>query len=246
VTGLALAGLTGLGRPAYATGGPTATDLRAALDSELALRVDGQLLRVPVLREFYGGIGFEPVWGSDPGGIARTALALDALAGARDHGLTPAHYDVAALRRRAEAGTSTAAIERELLLTDALLRYATDLRAGRLRPTAVQPDWGIPLPDRNDPIRELVDAIEAGTLAAWLETLPPSHEGYARLVKALRALHAQAARGGAGGRSGVDPHVRQVALNLERWRSSRTDRCAWPPRSSWATSSTPPRWSAPR
>ncbi len=214
MAGLALAGLSGL---AHAAEAPTAADLREALESTQSLRVDGQPLRAPVLREFYGEIGFEPVWGTDPGGVARAILALDALAGARDHGLAPGHYGVSALRRRAEPGTPAAALERELLLTDALLRYATDLRAGRLRPTAVQADWGIPAPDRHDPIRELIDAVEGGTLAAWLETLVPTHEGYTRLVSALRGLHAQAARGG-GGRGGLEAQIRQVGVNLERWR----------------------------
>ena len=211
--GLALAGLSALGLAAHAADGPTADDLRTALESGPALRVDGQPLRTGVLREFYASIRFEPVWGPDPGGAARTALALDALLGARDHGLVPAHYGLAALRRRAEPATPAAAVQRELLLTDALLRYAVDLRAGRLRPAVAQPDWGIPPPDREDPVRELVEAIEAGTLASWLEALPPPHEGYARLVAALRTLHATANRP-----ARRDPRVRQVAVNLERWR----------------------------
>jgi murein L,D-transpeptidase YcbB/YkuD len=142
-------------------------------------------------------------------------VALDALLGARDHGLVPAHYGLAALRRRAEPATPAAAVQRELLLTDALLRYAVDLRVGRLRPAAAQPDWGIPPPDREDPVAELVEAIEAGTLASWLEALPPPHEGYARLVAALRTLHATADRAGA---RPTDQRARQVAVNLERWR----------------------------
>jgi murein L,D-transpeptidase YcbB/YkuD len=212
--GLALTGLSALGL-AHAADGPTPDDLRTALESGPALRVDEQPLRTGVLREFYASIRFEPVWGPDPGGAARTALALDALLGARDHGLVPAHYGLAALRRRAEPATPAAAVQREFLLTDALLRYAVDLRVGRLRPAAVQPDWGIPPPAREDPVSELVEAIEAGTLASWLEALPPPHEGYARLVTALRTLHATADRAGArpAGR-----RVRQVAVNLERWR----------------------------
>lgn len=188
--------------------------------------MDGQPLRAGVLRHFYALTGFEPAWGPGPDGAARATLAIDALHGARDHGLTPAHYGVNALRRRSEPGSLGAAVERELLLTDALLRYAVDLRAGRLRPAAVQPDWGIPPPPREDPVRELAEAIEAGALAAWLEALPPPHEGYVRLVAALRALHAAADRGGAGPRSGPvpsDARIRQVAVNLERWR--------WLPRS---------------
>jgi murein L,D-transpeptidase YcbB/YkuD len=222
VAGLSLIGLAGLGSPARAAEWPTAPDLRAALESAHALRVDGQPLRASILRELYGEIGFEPVWGSDPGGVARAALTLAALAGAREHGLAPAHYGVSAIRRRSDPDTLGAAIERELLLTDAVLRYAVDVRAGRVRPTAAQTDWGIPPPLRDDPVHELVEAVEAGTLAAWLEALPPAHGGYVRLVGALRTLHATAARGGAGAR-GLDAQIRQVAVNLERWR--------WLPRS---------------
>jgi murein L,D-transpeptidase YcbB/YkuD len=180
--------------------------------------VEGQPLRTELLRDFYTSLDFEPVWGSDPDGVARAGLALDALVGARDHGLTPAHYGVPALRKRAEATTPAMALQRELLLTDSLLRYAVDVRAGRLRPTAVQPDWGIPPPDREDPVHELAKVVAAGTLAAWLESLPPPHEGYARLVTALRALHETADRAGAGARGSVEQRIRQVAVNLERWR----------------------------
>jgi murein L,D-transpeptidase YcbB/YkuD len=181
-------------------------------------RVDGYPLRVGILQEFYAAVEYEPVWGFDPGGVARAALASDALRGARDHGLAPAHYGLPALLRRAEPSTGAAAVERELLLTDAVLRYAVDVRAGRLRPAAAQPDWGIPPPARDDPVRELVEAIEAGTLAPWLDGLPPPHDGYVRLVDSLRALQAAAARAGAGTRRGIEAQMRQVAVNLERWR----------------------------
>jgi murein L,D-transpeptidase YcbB/YkuD len=216
-TGVLLAGVSGLALAAHAGEGPAADELRAALGSDSIRRVDGYPLRGNVLRAFYSLDGFEPVWGPDPEGTARAASALEALLGACYHGLAPAHYEVAALRRRASPSTAEAAVERELLLTDALLRYAVDLRAGRLRPPAVRLDWGIRPPERDDPVRELADAIEAGTLSTWLEALPPPHEGYARLVAALRLLHATA-EGGGPGASPAAARIRQIAVNLERWR----------------------------
>jgi murein L,D-transpeptidase YcbB/YkuD len=215
---LALAAVTGFAAPVRADDGPTADDLQAALTAGSTLRVDGLPLRVDVLREFYASVRFEPVWGPDPDGVARAGLALEALLGARDHGLTPAHYGVPALRRRAEPATAAMALQRELLLTDGLLRYAVDVRSGRLRPAAAQPDWGIPPPDREEPVRALAEAVEAGTLVAWLESLPPPYEGYARLVTALRALNATADRAGPAARRGVEQQIHQVAVNLERWR----------------------------
>jgi murein L,D-transpeptidase YcbB/YkuD len=214
VAGLALTGLAAIGSPVHAIEWPAAADLRAVLESADSPRVDGQPLRAGVLRELYAQIAFEPIWGGDAGGVARAALALEAIQGARDHGLRPAHYSLAALKRRAEPSTMEAAVERELLLTDAVLRYAVDLRVGRLRPTAVQTDWGLPPPAREDPVQELAEAVGAGTLAGWLEGLPPPHQGYARLVDALRVLQATPPRGGGSAAA----QIRQIAVNLERWR----------------------------
>jgi murein L,D-transpeptidase YcbB/YkuD len=175
---------------------PAADALRAALLGATPLRVDGQLLRVDVLRRFYEPQGWAPVWGPDAEGAARAAVALETLAGARDHGLDPVGYGLAAIRRRGGPAGVQEAVERELLLTDAILRYALDVHAGQVRPAAAQPDWGIAPPPREDPLRELAQAVETGTLAAWLEDAPPPHAAYARLVEAMRALHAVEARGG--------------------------------------------------
>ena len=50
---LVLSALLVFGLPVQAADAPTADDVRAALDSGSALRVDGQPLRAEVLREFY-------------------------------------------------------------------------------------------------------------------------------------------------------------------------------------------------
>jgi murein L,D-transpeptidase YcbB/YkuD len=225
VASIAVAGLSALGPPARAADAPSSEDLRAALETVHARCVDGQLLRADVLREFYATIGFEPVWGSDAAGVARATLALQALAGARDHGLSSSHYGASVLQRRSRPATA-AALERELLPD----RRAPSLRGrcqGRSAPPGCGPaGLGIPAPPREGPIRELAEAIESGTLAAWLDGLPPPHEGYVRLVTALRALHAAADQARVGPRTGpapTDPRIRQVAVNLERWR--------WLPRS---------------
>jgi hypothetical protein len=81
---LVLAALLVSGLPVQGADAPTADDVRAALDSGSTPRVDGQPLRAEVLREFYASIEFEPVWGTDPGGVARSTLAID---GPRSAGL---------------------------------------------------------------------------------------------------------------------------------------------------------------
>jgi murein L,D-transpeptidase YcbB/YkuD len=222
--GLALACATGLlPAPAPAAEAPGPDDLRAALEPADGRRVDGYALRPALLRRFYGLREFAPAWGPDGPGAARAGLALAALEQARDHGLDPGEYAAAALRRRREPAGLREAVERELLLTDALLRYAVDVAAGRGR--AADPEWGIPRPAREEPVRELADAVESGSLAAWIEALPPPHPGYARLVARLRALHAIADRGGwpaipagagpAAGRPDPRPRLLRERLVLE-------------------------------
>ena len=108
------------------------------------------------------------------------------------------------------------AVQRELLLTDASsgTRWTCE-PAGYARPRPSRTGTSR-RPTGRTPFASSREAIEAGTLGAWLEGLPPTHEGYARLVTALRALHAAADRAGSGPRRRSE--IRQIAVNLERWR----------------------------
>ena len=215
---LVLSALLVFGLPVQAADAPTADDVRAALDSGSALRVDGQPLRAEVLREFYASIELRARLGTRSG--RRRALGAGARRAPRSAGPRPR---AGALRARRAAGAARSRRRRRWpssassCLTDSPL----SLRGGRAgrpatprrgpaglgtsrRPTARTPSassWR-----RSRPARS----------ASWLEALPPPHEGYARLVAALRALHAAADR--AGSDRPADPRVRQVAVNLERWR----------------------------
>lgn len=184
----------GGGSSAAAAVSPVA--LREILERRDGLRVEGQPLDTRALRRFYRPRGFTPVWDMDHGGEERASQLLEALAGADVHGLDPRDYHLDAIRARTLPGDRDA-IERELLLTDAFLRYATHVRAGRLHREGVEPDWGI-APAPFDAVAALAKALrEPPTLfPAFLRSLPPPAEGYAGLVEALRRYRAIAARGG--------------------------------------------------
>ena len=67
-------------------------------------------------------------------GASARRCSLEALASAETHGLDPARYHLEAIRARRSSGSARNAVEIELLLTDAFVRYATEIRAGRRIP----------------------------------------------------------------------------------------------------------------
>ncbi len=159
--------------------------LREALEQSEGPRVDGELLDVQILKRFYRQRGFAPVWGADGTSIERAALLVEALARADAHGLSPRDYHLDAIRGRGIETRDDTAIGRELLLTDAYFRYATHVRAGRLRPEQADQDWGIATL-RFDPVSSLTEALqEPSSFPVVLASLPPPADGYVRLVGAL-------------------------------------------------------------
>jgi murein L,D-transpeptidase YcbB/YkuD len=176
-----------------------------ALGVSGALRIDGRDLRRDALRRIYAARAFAPIWTADPLGLDRAALVIRSLGAAAIHGLEPDDYHVDGIARRAFVfAEGPAALERELLLTDAVLRYAGDLRAGRVRPGDVERDWAI-APPAFDAVAELLRALDGNAVAAWFRGLAPARPEYAALVEAL-ARHRELA--GAGGWPAVPPGER--------------------------------------
>ena len=150
----------------------TAVALRQALEHPDGPRVDGESRDVNALKRFYRQRDFAPVWGADDVGIERAALLVEVLARADAHGLSPRDYHLDAIRDRGIETRDDTAIGRELLLTDAYFRYATHVRAGRLRPEQTDQDWGIATP-RFDPVSSLTEALrEQSSFSAVLASLP--------------------------------------------------------------------------
>ena len=199
------------------------------------------------LTEFYANNGQRLAWCDDSGRLLPvTATLLDALRRAGEHGLDPEDYALSRLdllgAEIGKAPLDDAAVARladfDLLMTAAFFRYASDLSTGRVHPDEIRDDWHTNLPDL-DPLTKLDRALESDHLPQLLEALPPPHAGYARLRDALSGLREIEAAGGwpaipegpglePDGRLGpptlaalnlpVDRLIRQVELNLERWR----------------------------
>lgn len=178
-----------------ASGALGRSDIRQLLASPDGLRIAGRALDARALGRFYRARDFSPAWDVG-GGRERAALLLEALASAEAHGLDPQRYHLEAIRARRVSGSARDATEIELLLTDAFVRYATEIRTGRRITGYVEPDWGIVAP-RFDAVSALAQALrEPAPFSAVLASLPPPAPGYRALVAALRRYREIAARGG--------------------------------------------------
>ena len=158
------------------------------------------------LQAFYQARDFQPAWT----GNAASTLVLEALESASADGLNPARYHSAALTAHAKLSTAAEAAQYDIVLTDGLLRYARDMHFGRIDPNRIDKLVGL---ERGpfDPAATLAAALKAGTVRAWLASLPPPHAEYRRLKAALQRYRDIVANGGWP----TVPQVRKIELEAD-------------------------------
>jgi len=121
---------------------------------------------------------------------AQAQVALKVLRAADLHGLQPKAYTPEGVP---ETGVLTPA--QQEALADGLVRYAHDVRIGRMDPEQFPDLWQV-RPAPYDPAPELVSALAEGRLQAWLDSLPPRYSGYHALRRGLARYRGIAAAGG--------------------------------------------------
>jgi murein L,D-transpeptidase YcbB/YkuD len=173
--------------------------LAAAVAAVLADPMDaGRLgLTAPALEavtKVYADRGYAPIWSGEQGLRLGAATLVEAFLRAGDDGLEPDEY----LPRRI-AGGSSATVEdlakAELELSAALVRYATDLKVGRLAPTRTDSRGNV-LRKEVDTAAILKDAAAAGDLGGYLRALAPANSLYAGMRRSLMEYRRATARGG--------------------------------------------------
>ncbi len=194
---LMLLAITGLG-----VGGPARADAGSNQISEHLARLlaaqaaEDKLWSNPAaVREVYARRANRPYWVGSEQGAARIDELLQILDRAASEGLEPADYASAEIRARIGRDTPQALAELELLASRELLRYASDLRTGRLATRNVDPEIFIK-PGKIDHERILEDALQSQNLTRFLGDLAPSNPFYRRLRRTLKEYRALAASGG--------------------------------------------------
>ena len=193
------------------------------LDTAGRVVVAGERLHEHLVRRFYAGHGWKPVWDSRP--TAAAALWAEVLHADRN-GLDPALFHSVALGERAR---TLSPVEHDLLLSDAILSYADALARGAV-PAGERPDDEDLRPAPVDVVAVVDAATATPDPAQAVAALAPSSPEYLALRRAYAEYVAVASSAGRG--AGIGLHgraanvgvaealrrARQVAINLERLR----------------------------
>ncbi len=137
---------------------------------------------------FYKARDYRPAWTANAD--AQSARAV--LTRAHEQGLSDKDY---ALPGDGPAAPGAKLAQRDIAFSDAVLRYARQVRAGRINPDAVYNDVSVP-PPAFDAAQGLDGALKNATLDRFLAGLPPPHPEYRALVAALARYRAIAEKGG--------------------------------------------------
>jgi len=157
-----------------------------ALQNDADISIAGsRIAAVPVLARFYARRDFRPVWTDN---AARFRELLAVLQASTEHGLDPEDYHFQVLSGWAPGGGDPRRqAERDILATDALIRYGYHLYFGKIDPESLDPDWSLARQLRGqDPVEVIGDAVAAPSLAGFLAArLAPGGPFYAGLRKTL-------------------------------------------------------------
>ncbi len=195
---------------------------RAALRQELDVpSTDSDPLQAQ-LQRFYAARDFRLAWSGSSEARARLASVVVTLQHADRQGLHPADYAVDVERSVVQPQAGRIAALYDLAITTSLLRYAIDVRLGRVDPKAVYSDAALP-PQNFDAAVELEAALKKGRLDMFLSGLPPQNPQYLALASALAYYRAIAAKGGWPHVSGqTSPQKLAKRLALEDVKLAKT------------------------
>jgi murein L,D-transpeptidase YcbB/YkuD len=173
------------------------------------------------IQRFYADRNGAPAWATSQNS-SKVDEALKALANVQDDGLDPEKYGENDIWRLRDEGASSGIsgedrarvlAELDVRITAALLSAGRDLSSGRMNAAALDRRWKAKRSPR-DLVHTLGEAA-SGDVRAWLEQQRPHDPQYAALRNALRDLRAESDE---ENDPAVDRHIRQIRLNLERWR----------------------------
>ncbi|MGS4945711.1 L,D-transpeptidase family protein [Meridianimarinicoccus sp. RP-17] len=171
-------------------------------DAALRQAIAAAVAQDPALAQFYSGRDHAPIWvGDNVQDRRRVSAFLDALGDAGDHGLPVQTYRRDEIDRALRATGSVAErAEVEALMSRSFAAYARDVQSGVLDPNRVSREIDRAAPRKAQ--AETLAGFASSSPAAFLRTLPPQTEQYARLLAERARLEGIAAAGGWGPKVG--------------------------------------------
>ncbi len=179
-----------LSPPTLAQATPEALRARveALHDAPATLVLGRRLINADAVAHFFEARSFAPAW---------NAQAIDEICNAIRHidadGLNPADYHLASIE--ANNTNPAAAIDQQILVTDAVATLIDHVRYGKVRPSSLDRHWNVD-PRANAPALVAVLAqVAAQPTAAQIEKMKPDHFIYRGLKDALARFRQIAANG---------------------------------------------------
>ncbi|MGA8259342.1 MAG: L,D-transpeptidase family protein [Arenicellales bacterium] len=164
---------------------------RVAGPKPVVLRGRVAPLAADALRSFYSQRGYAPAWNAGGKLESRSRTLISIIRASRKQGLTPATYHERSIERvlATPYGRDSAArkADVDLLLSDALFGYASDLLYGRAGRSDLK-DSAIDAPENIDLVKLVGKTLASGDLRALVRSLAPAPAAYKRLQGALTRL----------------------------------------------------------
>ncbi len=148
--------------------------ITAILAREEPVVLDGVTLKIAWLRALYEGRTGSSLWRD------RVDAVTKVLGAAASEGLDAAAYHPMAIAHRQSDRSTEGRAILDVLVSDAVLAYAHDVRYGKTRPRVTAEAAADPAPD---PVPLVAVVVEAADVGEAMRALPPSHPQY----RALRA-----------------------------------------------------------
>ncbi|HET8798243.1 MAG TPA: hypothetical protein VFO89_11180, partial [Thermoanaerobaculia bacterium] len=137
------------------------------------------------VRNFYGPAGYRLAWSRNGRPTPQALVLVGLFEGAAAKGLDPADYAAGTWSARMiDLHTDAAAARFDVAVTSTLVRYATHLRMGRIRPQSV--DFDLDVTSKQTDFAAVANAVSmSNDVAGTLSALEPRHDDYRRLLGAL-------------------------------------------------------------
>ncbi|MGV1013878.1 MAG: L,D-transpeptidase family protein [Methyloceanibacter sp.] len=191
---------------------PVVEIIRAKL-ADTELRKDANADDLTALEAFYGKRADGPLWMTEMGFTAKGQAALFEIDKADDWGLDKAAFVLPQAHTLPASPEDQAVAEIKLDL--AILKYARFARGGRFKPEEISELFDQE-PLTLDPHAVLTEIAASDAPGAYLQSLHPKHEPFARLRQALIEARGKDAEDAKAEVHATD--IKRIVLNMERWR----------------------------
>jgi murein L,D-transpeptidase YcbB/YkuD len=156
-----------------------------------------KIFTTKVLTEFYKENNFDPAWKN----TKDVNEAIEIIKSSYDEGLVPEYYHLNKILTLNETSKNDKNAKRladlDILITDAIFKYASDLLIGKVDQSEIIKGWDIPknkLP--KDGAERLISALNSNNLKSGIDALKPETFMYINLKKGLKRYRDIAENGG--------------------------------------------------